>query len=180
VKRRLALSIVVAAAGFAAASCGGKVQAKTPGPVPSLATPEPPTRLVLPVSIETPTPSPVPNPPAPPTSRPATTRPTPTPAATPSPTPIPPATVENPPVLQTSANLADLESKAQIQLDKANREMKRVPPRSSLGKDAQDQFDSATSYLRRATDAMTVKNFVYAAFCAEKAATLAAGLVKKG
>src|SRR5262245_42242971 len=145
---------------FAAASaCGNKTQAKMPGPVPSLTMPDPPGRLVVPVNIEPPAMPTTADRPAPVTSpRPAGTRPTPTPAATPSPSPTPEVA---PPVLQTSVSLAEIEQKARATVDRAQKDLGRLS-RQSLGKDAQDQFDSAERYIRMAKDAITVKNFVYA------------------
>jgi hypothetical protein len=171
--RRIALLAVFCAA---AAACG-KVQAKTPGAVPALAMPEPPSRAVLPVSVDPPTSTPVvtekPAPVAPP-PRPSTARPTPTPAASPTPTPTPDP---NPPVLQTSANPSELESRARAQLDRAKKDLARVS-RPALGRDAQDQYDSAERYIKMASDAITIKNFVHASFCADKASTLLGLLIK--
>jgi len=163
------------ALGLCAAACG-KVQAKTPGPSPTLSMPDPPTRLVLPVSVDPPVPpATTVNPPPATTTRPTTTRPTPTPAATPSPTPLP--GTDTPPVLQTSASLSQSEKDARERLDRAKKDIGRVA-RGALGNDAKDQYDSAQRYIKMAQDAITMKNFVYALFCADKAATLAGLLVK--
>ena len=168
--RQIALLAVLCAA---AAACG-KVQAKTPGANPALAMPEPPGRAVLPVSVDPPASTPVvaekPAPAAPP-ARPSTARPTPTPAASPTPTPSPDP---NPPVLQPSP---ELESRARAQLDRATTDLLRVT-RASLGRDAQDQYDSAERYIKMASDAITIKNFVHASFCADKASTLLGLLIK--
>jgi hypothetical protein len=168
--KRVALLLALCAG---AAACG-KVQAKTPAPPPALTVPEPPTRVVMPVNVDPPaTEKPVPAT----TTRPTAGRPAATPVASPTPTPAPPTTEATPPVLQTSANLADLENKARERVEKAQKDLGRIT-RKSLGKDAQDQFDSAERFLRMATDAMKMKNFVYASFCAEKASTLAELLIK--
>lgn len=168
--KRLAL-LVALCAGVAAC---GKVQAKTPGPTPSLTIPDPPSRLVFPVSVDRPDPpaTTVEKPPPPTTAKPAGARATPTPAATPTPTPSP-TVAEPPPVLQTSTNLADLEARARDHLEKARRDLSRLK-RETLAPNAQDQFDSASRYISMATDAITAKNFMYAISCADKAATLAA------
>ena len=169
----MALLLVLCAG---AAACG-KVQAKTPGPAPSLSMPEPPTRLVFPVNVDPPPAPPVTEKPAPaasPTRSTTAARPTPTPAATPTPSPTPEAT---PAVLITSASLQELENTARARLERAKTDLGRLK-RESLGKDAQDQYDSAERYIRMAGDAIKLKNFVYASFCAEKASTLAGLLIK--
>lgn len=169
------LAAVAAMVGVAAAGCG-RAQAKTPGPAPAvLAMPEPPSRLVIPVSVEPPAPlpSPMPAPAASPPARPAGPRPTPTPTPTATPAPEPTPT----PVLQTAASLAELEGKVKERLESARKDLARVS-RSSLGKDARDQYDSAERFIRMAQDAIAAKNFVLAASCADKAATLASLLVK--
>lgn len=168
--KRVALLLVLCAA---ATACG-KAQAKTPGPAPALAVPEPPTRVVFPVTVDAPpTPPAADKPAGSTTTRPATNKPAPTP--TPSPTPVP--TTEPPPVLQTSASLQELETKAVEKLAQATKDLGRVK-RDALPKNAQDQFDSAERYISMARDAMKLKNFVYATFCAEKASTLAGLLIK--
>ena len=61
----------------------------------------------------------------------------------------------------------------------ARADLKRVQ-RASLSADAKEQFDSAERFARMAEDALRTKNFVYAFYCADKAATLASLLVKAG
>ncbi|HVQ41848.1 MAG TPA: hypothetical protein VMS54_06570 [Vicinamibacterales bacterium] len=46
--------------------------------------------------------------------------------------------------------------------------------------DAREQYDSAKRFVRMAEDKLREKNFVYAEYCADKAATLASLLVKAG
>jgi hypothetical protein len=171
--------VVAAVAAAVVVSACGRAQAKarTPGPMPvALAVPEPPSRLVLPVSVETPTPTPSTSdkPATTPSPRPSgAVRPTPTPTTSPSPTPEPTPT----PVLSTMASLADLEARARERLDRAEKDLGRVS-RGALGADARDQWDNAARFIRMAKDAIAAKNFVYAAAWADKAATLAALLVK--
>ena len=164
----------------ASAGCT-RVQAKTPGPI-ALATPDPPSRLVIPISVDPP-PAPAPEKP---TGAPAATgrgagaaRPTPPTTPPPAGQPTPPTTPPDAgsPVLQSGASLAELESRAKDRLDRAQRDLAKVT-RASLGRDARDQYDSAARFIRMAQDAMTVKNFVYAFQCADKAATLAGLLIK--
>ncbi len=81
------------------------------------------------------------------------------------------------PVLQTATSLAELEARARERLDRAEKDLALVS-RGALGPDARDQYDSAARFIRMAKEAITAKNFVYAAYCADKAATLASLLVK--
>ena len=62
-------------------------------------------------------------------------------------------------MLQTAASLAELEGKAKDRLESARKDLARVS-RSSLGKDARDQYDSAERFIRMAQDAIAAKNFV--------------------
>lgn len=156
-----------------------KAKAKTPGPIAVLTVPEPPTRLLVPVAIEPPpTPTPVPTDrstttPATPTRPTSTGRGTPPPVATPTPTPV-----ENPPpVLQTSGTLQELEARARERVDNADKILSRIS-KATLGRDARDQYESASLYVRKAKDAITTKNYPYAISCADKAATLASLIVK--
>ena len=163
---------------MAAAMAGGclRAEAKTPAPAPVLQTPEPPARLVIPVSIEPPAPTPTPTPT--PTPRPATNtggRATaPPPPVTP---PVQEATPPPPTVLQTNASQTDLEKRAKDRLEVAQRDLLRVSA-MTLGKDAQEQYQSAKRFVRMAQDALAAKNFVQAVYCADKAATLAGLLAK--
>jgi len=180
---RAGLVRLVCVAGLGAASLAlsgcTKVQAKTPGPVPTpLAIPDPPLRLLFPVDVEPPPPPP------PATEKPATPttpaiRPKPTPG--PTPTPAPPASsageiTATPPVVQTS-DQAQNETRAREHLQAAERNLQKVQSKP-LGRAAQDQYDSAQKFVRMAKEALTARNFVFAVYCAEKAATLAALLVK--
>jgi hypothetical protein len=164
----------------AAPACS-KVQARTPAanPVdpPALATPEPPSRLKVPVSVD------------PPASAGSTTEKTSAPAnrgkppaATPPAggvSPPPPVTPPEPatsPVIQAGP---DVEQRARERLKQAQTDLKRVQ-RSSLSADAKEQYDSAERFVRMADEALRAKNFLYAGYCADKAATLASLLIKDG
>ena len=174
---RLVFVAGLGAASLALSGCT-KVQAKTPGPAPTpLAVPDPPLRLQFPVDVEPPPPPP------PATERPATpatppNRPKPTPA--PTPTPAPPASSAGettaPPVVQTS-DQAQNETRARDHLRSAETNLSKVQSKP-LGRAAQDQYDSAQKFVRMAKEALTARNYVFAVYCAEKAATLAALLVK--
>ena len=174
---RLAFVAGLGAASLALSGCT-KVQAKTPGPAPTppLAVPDPPIRLYLPVDVEPPPPPPATEKPTP-TTTPAN-RPRPTP--TPTPTPAPPATSAGettaPPVVQTS-DQAQNEAKAREHLRNAENNLQKVQSKP-LGRAAQDQYESAQKFVRMTKEALIARNYVYAVYCAEKAATLAALLVK--
>ena len=167
-----ALALCAAAAG----ACGQKVEAKTPDRPVALTTPAPPDRVLTAVSIDpTPTPVPVETPAPVVPNRPTGGRgtpPPPTPPATTTPPPGPPA----PPVLQTSSSPVDLERRAKERLGWAETALKNLS-RDRLSKEAQAQYDSAESFVRLARNAVTAKNFIYAHFCADKAATLLSLLV---
>ena len=51
--------------------------------------------------------------------------------------------------------------------------------KDALPRSAREQFDSAERFIKMARSALGVKNFVYAYYCADKAATLAELLVKR-
>jgi len=179
-RRSVKVAAALAFCAIAAPACS-KVQARTPAAAPPepppLATPEPPSRLKLPVSVDPPasagSTTEKPSVPAARGKPPAATPPgggsSPPPAATP---PEPPAA----PVIQAGP---DVERNARERLKVAQSDLKRVQ-RASLSADAKEQYDSAMRFARMADDALRAKNFVYAGYCADKAATLAALLVKAG
>lgn len=80
-------------------------------------------------------------------------------------------------MLQTSASQLELEARTKERLERANKDLLRVSV-GSLGKDAQEQYQSAKRFVRMAQDALIAKNFVAAFYCADKAATLASLLAK--
>jgi len=178
-RRRLLVVAGFAFVSMATAGCFG-AQAKTtgPGPIP-LTVPVPPERLQIPVEAEPPAPAPVAEKPAVPNTTTKPPRPTPTPAPTPAPATPPSSTTETtpPPVVQTGAQ-AEQETRANQRMAAAVRDLGRLQ-RDSLGRDAQEQFDAAQKFVRLTRDALTARNYVYAAYCADKAATLAALLVKR-
>jgi len=174
--RIVTLGGIVLAIAVCATGCGPKVQAQVPEPPPPLAVPEPPARVLMPIDPPPPPATPVETPVVTPPVRPAG-RGAPPPATAPPPTTAPPPDTPPPPVLQTGSGLAELEQRAKERLGQAQKDMARLT-RSSLGKDAQAQYDSAASFIRLAQNAITVKNFIYAHYCADKAATLAGLLVK--
>jgi hypothetical protein len=80
-------------------------------------------------------------------------------------------------VLLTTPNVGDLEQKARSNIAAAQRDLGKVIYKS-LSKDAQLQYDTAQQYIGQADEALKIKNYVFAAQLAEKAATLASLLVK--
>jgi hypothetical protein len=176
-KSRIAGTLLLLGLVVSSGACK-KLQAKTPAaaPPPVLATPDPPGRLVIAVPLDPPTPPPVstekPAPPA--TGKPTGNRGAPPPTNPPTP---PPPETNPPPVLQTGSSLAELETRAKERLERAQKDLDRVV-RNNLGADARDQYDAAARFIRLARQAVTDKNFVYAHYCADKAATLASQLVK--
>jgi len=171
--------LMIGAAAVTAAGCQ-KAQAKTPGPAPVVLTvPEPPDRLHIPVNPDPPPPvASAEKPPPPP--NPAKPRPTPTPtptppagSTTPPPPPPDPATT---PVVQAGSQEAD-EARAKLLLSDAERNLSKLNPKA-LGRDARQQYDSAQNFVKLGRTALNQRRFRYAAYCADKAATLAALLIK--
>lgn len=174
-RRRVNLFVALILCVAAAAACS-KGHARTPAAVPAdpptLRTPEPPSRQPVPVSVEPPAASgTATEKPAPPASRGK-------PSATTTTTP-PPVTPPDPvtsPVIQAGPKV---EQQARARLKQALDDLKKVQ-RTSLPTDAREQYDSAERFARMAEAAILARNFVYASYCADKAATLAALLVKAG
>jgi hypothetical protein len=190
--RGCAFAALVVATTLATSACD-KAAAKTPGPAPEpLTVPMPPSRLVIPVSIE----DPAENAAAaagdraggsagrgskPPTSGSGAAGSATASGAGSVPPPVPPnpptSDAGGPPQVLRTAAAGELETRAKERLDRAVRDLGRVS-RGSLGADARDQYDSADRFIRMAKDALASRNFVFALSCADKAATLAALLVK--
>jgi hypothetical protein len=178
-RRSVKVAAALAFCAIAAPACS-KVQARTPAAAPAepppLTTPEPPSRLKLPVSVDPPpstgsttekpaTPANSGKPPAPPAAG----------SSTPPATTTPPERPASP-VIQAGAAV---EQRARDRLLRAKNDLGRVQ-RASLSVDAREQYDSAQRFVKMAEDKLREKNFVYAEYCADKAATLASLLVKAG
>ncbi len=179
---RLLLGACIAGLALAALPACTKVRAEMPTPPAALHVPEAPARINVPVD---PVPLPPPDPPPPATvDKPAsppvasTTRPRPAPTPTPATPPAGQPPASDPPPAPVRLGQADAEKRAQDRLATAEREIKRVK-RDALPRDAQEQHDSATRFIRMAKNAMTARNYVFAYYCADKAATLAELLVKR-
>ena len=161
------------------AACG-PTQAKTPADDVPLTTPAAPPRVIVPVTIE----APALVEPAKPPSRDTATAPPAKPApsgqtSTPPPsTPTTPQTDQPGSILQTTANVTEAEKRVRTTLAKAQADLARVDYKS-LGEDARAQFDQARRFVEQATAALKVKNVVFAGQLAEKAASLAALLVRR-
>lgn len=93
------------------------------------------------------------------------------------PTSSPPPDSPPPPVLQTTQNASELESRARSSIDVAQKNLAKLEPRS-LGRELKDQFDQAQRFIALAIQQIAVKNFVRAVQYAENAAVLAGQLVK--
>lgn len=170
------------------ASACAKVQARIePTPPVELLPPPPPPRLVehYPDEVELPA-APtsseafVSEPPAITVARPAIPRPDstvkPEPAKpegpVPAPTPAPAVTLKPAPGSQsaTEASIRDL-------LGRANRDLQRVNYQS-LSVDGKAQYDTARRFVQQSEDALRNGNLVFAGKLADKAATMAAVLVR--
>ena len=165
-------------------ACAAKAQVRTEAEVPLLDPPAPPPRVVavyapdpepLPVTppIEPATPvRPAPRPPRPEQKpEPATANPEPSeaaarPATPPSLTMTPSPGSES----QTVAAIRDL-------LGRATRDLSRVNT-ASLSGDGRAQYDTARRFIQQADDALKAHNIVFAGKLADKAATMAAVLVR--
>ena len=181
--RGLAQVMGLLLAGGLAAGCAAHAEPLTPSTTPVLDAPEPPGRYVLPIPEQQTLPPPIEETPvtstSPTTSKPPVRNPNPRPA-TPPPT-EPPAPVPTPapaPPLLTSVNSPAFEKSVQDQLTRARADLQTVS-RANLGTDAKAHYDAAMGFIRQADEALKVKNLIYAASLADKAATMAALLKKK-
>jgi outer membrane biosynthesis protein TonB len=168
--------------------CASRAKADTLAEGPPLAVPAPPVHeIVVEQVADAPPPEPPPAPdPAPPTPRPTAARPpartepreAPAPVPTqPAPTP-PPAATEAPAVraAPTAAAAGD-EKKVRDFMAKAADDLKRVDYQR-LSKEGKAQYDQSKRFSDEAQQAMKERNFLLAVTLAEKAATLAAELVR--
>lgn len=165
-------------------ACAAKAQVRTEAEVPLLDPPPPPPRVV---AIYTPEPEPLPITPAVepatpvrPPARPS--RPEQKPEAVAA-QPEPAEAVVRPPTgpsltmtptpgseSQTVAAIRDL-------LGRAARDLSRVNA-ASLNGDGRAQYDQARRFIQQAEDALKIRNIVFAGKLADKAATMAAVLVR--
>ena len=90
----------------------------------------------------------------------------------------PPPADEPPRTLQTTANATQAEQRIRGLLANATRDLGRIDYRA-LSVDAQAQYDIAKRFTEQADEAMKGKNIVFAEQLADKAAALAAQLLKR-
>jgi outer membrane biosynthesis protein TonB len=175
--RRLLPALILAGLSAAALPACSKARAQTPAPPPALNVPDAPGRMNIPVN-----PDPVPPPEPPPvqsTDKPVTAPPVTKPRPTPAPAAPPPAQpAPDPPPAPVRLAQSEFEGKARERLSVAVREIAKVKKEALQGA-AREQYDSAERFIRMTKSALSVKNFVYAFYCADKAATLAELLVKR-
>ena len=164
-------------------ACAAKAQVRTEAEVPLLDPPPPPPRIVAAYTTPEPlavTPVAEPAPPVRPPARPARSeqkpepivaapepaepglRPSGAPSLTLSPTPGSES--------QTLTAIRDL-------LGRATRDLARVSP-GTLNHDGRAQYDTARRFIQQAEDALKTRNIVFAGKLADKAATMAAVLVR--
>lgn len=180
----MSLGRVVLFAGLTASlgACAAKAQARTEIEMPLLEPPPAPPRVVASYPIE---PESVPTPPVveaaparPPvrTQRPERPEPAqsaPEPVQEASRTPAAPSLTLTPSPgseTQTAAAIRDLMTRAARDLSRINQ--------ASLTADGRTQYDTARRFLQQAEDALKARNIVFAGKLADKAATMAAVLVR--
>ncbi len=98
-----------------------------------------------------------------------------------APVPVKPSTDETPPAstsLQTTANVDEEVRKIRAVLDRASSDLAQVDYRTLSG-DRKSQYDTAKRFVEQAEDALKEKNVLFARQLADKAATLAALLVRR-
>jgi hypothetical protein len=144
--------------------------------------PAPPERVLVPAEAPAPVAAqPEPEPPPPVVAAP---KPAPKPVP-PKPQPAPPVAVQAPPPpptdtrqLQTGGGPSvAVERNVRDLLARAARDLGRVDY-NRLSADGRDQYDQSKRFTAQAQDALREKNFVFAETLADKAATLAAGLLQ--
>ncbi len=184
------LALAMAAAAALATACATAQAKIAPAAGPVLAPPAPPPRAVEPVELPQGTPDAEPEPgPVPvvikPAPRPTVSRPdrnsgkatekADQAGAAAAPPPVAPGPGSAP--LQTTANVMEAERTVRALMARAAHDLDRSDARALSG-DRRMQYDTARRFLQQAGDALEVKNYVFAEQLADKAATLAAALVK--
>ena len=164
-------------------ACAAKAQVRTEAEVPLLDPPPPPPRVV---AIYAPEPEPLP---LAPSVEPATpVRPTPRPArpdqkpdavAAPEPVEAAARPQSGPSLTMTPTPGSEPQTVAAIRdlLGRASRDLSRVNA-ATLNGDGRAQYDQARRFIEQAEDALKSRNVVFAGKLADKAATMAAVLVR--
>ena len=164
--------------------CSAKAKAQTLPDGPPLAVPNAPAHAVAieQVAVEEPPPElpPAPEPAAPPAPRPAATRQRPEPRAE-TPPATQPAAASQPPTEAPAVRAAPAgsanETKVRALIKKAGEDLLLVDYKK-LSKEGQGQYNQSKRFSDEANQAIKERNFPYAMTLAEKAATLAAELVR--
>jgi hypothetical protein len=179
-RMRVAAMIVLTAS---LGACAAKAQVRTEVEIPLLDPPPPPPRVV---AVYEPEPEPLPvtpavEPAAPvrPPARP--TRPEKPEPATASPEPVESAArpIPGPSLTLTPTPGSESQTVTAIRdlLNRAKRDLSRVNA-ASLNNDGRAQYDTASRFIQQADDALRARNIVFAGKLADKAATMAAVLVR--
>ena len=181
--RVVALVCGLAAAGFGSACATAK--AAVPTPLPTMVPPDVPPRVIAeylpdpplpaePVSTEAVTPPPrLPRPP-----RRDVPRTEPTPDEPQGPPALPPVAAPQPALaLQSTGAGARADQSVRTLLAQAARDLGRVDYRA-LDADGRAQYDTARRFMQQADDALKGRNVMFAGKLADKAATMAAVLVR--
>jgi hypothetical protein len=177
--RIAALVVLTASLG----ACAAKAQVRSEVDVPLLDPPPPPPRVV---AVYAPDPEPLPLTPAVeaaapvrPAPRPQRPELKPEPAATPEPAEAVVRPASQPSLTMTPSPGSEAQTVTAIRdlLGRASRNLSRVNA-GSLNSDGRAQYDAARRFLEQAEDALKVRNIVFASKLADKAATMAAVLVR--
>ena len=158
-------------------ACAAKAQVRTEVEIPLLAPPPPPPRIVTIYQEEPPAA------PAPPVVEAVRARPAGRPVRPEAPVPAEPAPeAPKPPppsLTLTPSPGAEAQTVAAIRelMATATRDLSRVNP-SSLNADGRAQAEAARRFLQQADEALKARNVVFAGKLADKAATIAAVLVR--
>jgi hypothetical protein len=180
--RLLPLAVVVALA-MGGAACATRAQVAVPEPeLPVLDPPPAPPRIVA-IYVEpedlTPVEPPVaaePSIPPPPQPKPAAPAPAPNPLVTegpPQPPPTPPALTLTP----APGTEAKTEASIRALLGQVTKDLTKVNP-TTLNADGKTQYEAARRFVQQSEDALKVRNLLYAGKLADKAAAMAAVLVR--
>lgn len=164
-------------------ACAAKAQARTEVEMPLLDPPPAPPRVVAnyPIELESVPVAPAVEPAAPARAPVRTHRPErPEPAQTaPEPVQEAPRPASSPSLTLTPSPGTETQTAAAIRdlMARAARDLSRVN-QASLNADGRTQFDTARRFLQQADEALKARNIVFAGKLADKAATMAAVLVR--
>ena len=182
--RQICLGVWVLGFGILLVAGSGCAKARAATTVPDgppLLMPQPPERVLGPVdepAIAAPEPEPAPAPAAPPprpVARPAEPRPQ--PPAQPQPVQPPPAATVDGRDLRAPPATAPTERSVRDLLARAARDVARVNYQQ-LSADGRAQYDQSKRFAAQAEAALKERNLIFAATLADKAATLAAELLR--